>query len=125
MTDLLCHQVRMLEAAASVVCTQCLRDEIADDAEALPGLIERLEQAAATARRHTGRRGGLPRRARQSDGQRAGAGGVHRRADQAPARTVGAGPDGQRQLGHRGLEEPQSPRSRLRGAGNAPFNAPV
>ena len=47
MTDLLSHQVRMLEAAASVVCTQCLRDEIAEDAEALPELIERLEQAAA------------------------------------------------------------------------------
>lgn len=47
MTDLLSHQIRMLEAAASVVCAQCLRDEIADNAAALPGLVERLEQAAA------------------------------------------------------------------------------
>lgn len=47
MADLLSHQVRTLEAAASVLCTQCLRDEIAEDAEALPGLTERLEQAAA------------------------------------------------------------------------------
>ena len=46
-TEMLSRQIRMLEAAASVVCTQCLRDEIADDAEALPGLIERQEQAAA------------------------------------------------------------------------------
>jgi hypothetical protein len=46
MSDL-SEDIRELQAAASVLCAQCLRDEIAVRAEALDGLTRRLEQATA------------------------------------------------------------------------------
>jgi hypothetical protein len=43
----LSEDIRELQAAASVSCARCLRDEIAVRAEALDGLVARLEQATA------------------------------------------------------------------------------
>jgi len=47
MSDL-SDDIRELQAAASVLCTQCLRDEIAVRAEALEKVTARLEEATAS-----------------------------------------------------------------------------
>ncbi len=43
----LSEDIRELQAAASVLCTRCLRDEIAIRAEALEKVTARLEEATA------------------------------------------------------------------------------
>jgi hypothetical protein len=43
----LAEDIRELQAQASLLCADCLRDEIAVRARALEGLSERLEQATA------------------------------------------------------------------------------
>jgi hypothetical protein len=48
----LSEDIRELQAAASVLCTQCLRDEIAVRAEALEGLTGRLEAATRGEQRY-------------------------------------------------------------------------
>ena len=44
----LIEDIRELQAAASVLCAQCLRDEIAVRTEALDGLAVRLDEATVT-----------------------------------------------------------------------------
>jgi hypothetical protein len=44
----LIEDIRELQAAASVLCAQCLRDEIAVRTEALDGLTVRLDEATVT-----------------------------------------------------------------------------
>jgi hypothetical protein len=48
----LSEDIRELQAAASVLCAQCLRDEIAVRAEALEGLTARLETATRGEQRY-------------------------------------------------------------------------